>query len=160
MRIRKTFVSVVLQISVIWAICRRLPSSVTRKKNILHREKDKHKLNLYKVDQISWKCLVAKGWGSQRCYPVLSVELFAFKNSIQFSEKLSQFPGNHNATRWKGHGQPTHKSISLSDNCSWFPAWCSWRFTVKQFRSFKWSYFCRIFVKAANREHILRWCYK
>ena len=70
--------------------------------------------------------------------------------SNQFSENCSQFPRIHNATRGKGRGQHTHKSTSLSDNCSWFPAWCSWPFIVKQIRSFKWSYYFENFVKRAN----------
>ena len=117
-------------------------------------------------------CLLSKyGWSVRTMKPLSFCANKYYTNtanSIQFSEKRSQFPGIHNATRLKGRGQHTHKSTSLSDNCSWFPAWCSWRFTVKQIRSFKWSYFCRTFVKPANvlkrvfynREHILRWCYK
>ena len=71
--------------------------------------------------------------------------------SNQFSENWSQFPGIHNATRGKGRGQHTHKSTSLSDNRSWFPARCSWPFIVKQIRSFKWSYYCENFAMVALR---------
>ena len=39
---------------------------------------------------------------------------FCEDNSIQFSEKRSQFPEINNATRGKARGQHTHKSTSLS----------------------------------------------